>query len=56
MIHQLKQDIDFHIGETLYSLDFSLSESHDLDRDPARGGIVTVRIKWAQRGYIVYRE
>ena len=50
MIHQLKQDIDFHIGETLYSLDsFSLSESHDLDRDPARGGIVTVRIKWAHK-------
>ena len=50
MIHQLKQDIDFHIGETLYILDsFSLSESHDLDRDPARGGIVTVRIKWAYK-------
>ena len=47
MIHQLKQDIDFHLGDTLYNLNtFSLSESHDYDRDPARGGIVTVRIKW----------
>ena len=47
MIHQLKQDIDFHLGDTLYNLNtFSLSESNDYDRDPARGGIVTVRIKW----------
>ena len=47
MIHQLKQDIDFHLGDTLYNLNtFSLGESHDYDRDPARGGIVTVRIKW----------
>ena len=46
MIHQLKQDINFHLVDTLYNLNtFSLSESHDLDRDPARGGIVTVRIK-----------
>lgn len=50
MIHQLKQDIDFHLGDTLYNLNtFSLCESHDLDRDPARGGIVTVRIKWAHK-------
>ena len=50
MIHQLKQDIDFHLGDTLYNLNtFSLGESHDLDRDPARGGIVTVRIKWAHK-------
>ncbi len=50
MIHQLKQDIDFHIGETLYSLDsFSLGETHESDNDPARGGIVTVRIKWAHK-------
>ena len=50
MIHQLKQDINFHLVDTLYNLNtFSLSESHDLDRDPARGGIVTVRIKWAHK-------
>ena len=50
MIHQLKQDIDFHLGDTLYNLNtFSLGESHDYDRDPARGGIVTVRIKWAHK-------
>lgn len=55
MIHQLKQDIDFHIGETLYSLDsFSLSESHDLDRDPARGGVLTVRIKWTHKEDTLY--
>ena len=50
MIHQLKQDINFHLVDTLYNLNtFSLSESHDLDRDPARGGIVTVRIKWSHK-------
>ena len=50
MIHQLKQDIDFHLGDTLYNLNtFSLGESHDLDREPARGGIVTVRIKWSHK-------
>ncbi|WP_456045310.1 hypothetical protein, partial [Veillonella sp.] len=50
MIHQLKQDIDFHLSDTLYNLNtFSLGESHDYDRDPARGGIVTVRIKWAHK-------
>ena len=50
MIHQLKQDIDFHLDDTLYNLNtFSLGESHDYDRDPARGGIVTVRIKWAHK-------
>lgn len=50
MIHQLKQDIDFHLGDTLYNLNtFSLGESHDYDKDPARGGIVTVRIKWAHK-------
>ena len=55
MIHQLKQDIDFHIGETLYSLNsFSLSESHGLDRDPARGGVLTVRIKWAHKADTLY--
>ena len=50
MIHQLKQDIDFHLSDTLYNLNtFSFTESHDLDRDPARGGIVTVRIKWSHK-------
>ena len=50
MIHQLKQDIDFHLGDTLYNLNtFSLGESHDYDKDPARGGIVTVRIKWSHK-------
>lgn len=50
MIHQLKQDIDFHLNDTLYNLNtFSFTESHDLDRDPARGGIVTVRIKWSHK-------
>lgn len=55
MIHQLKQDIDFHLGDTLYNLyTFSLSESHDLDRDPARGGVLTVRIKWAHKADTLY--
>ncbi|MDU1127750.1 hypothetical protein [Veillonella sp.] len=50
MIHQLKQDIDFHLSDTLYNLNtFSFTESHDLDRDPDRGGIVTVRIKWSHK-------
>jgi hypothetical protein len=50
MIHQLKQDINFHLGDTLYNLKpFSLSKSQNLDMDPARGGIVTVRIKWAHK-------
>ena len=50
MIHQLKQDINFHLGDTLYNLKaFSFSKSHELDMDPARGGIVTVRIKWAHK-------
>ena len=50
MIYHLKQDIDFHLGDTLYNLNtFSLGESHDYDRDPARGGIVTVRIKWSHK-------
>uniref|UniRef100_UPI0025DD2BE7 hypothetical protein n=1 Tax=uncultured Veillonella sp. TaxID=159268 RepID=UPI0025DD2BE7 len=50
MIHQLKQDINFHLGDTLYNLKaFSFSKSHELDMDPARGGIVTVRIKWMHK-------
>ena len=50
MIHQLKQDINFHLGDTLYNLKaFSFSKSHELDMDPARGGIVTVRIKWVHK-------
>ena len=55
MIHQLKQDIDFHLGDALYNLNtFSLSESNDLDRDPARGGVLTVRIKWAHKADTLY--
>lgn len=55
MIHQLKQDIDFHLGDALYNLNtFSLSESNDLDRDPARGGVLTVRIKWANKADTLY--
>ena len=50
MIHQLKQDINIHLGDSLYNLNnFSLGESHESDNDPARGGIVTVRIKWANK-------
>ena len=50
MVHQLKQDINFHLGNTLYNLKaFSLSKSQYLDMDPARGGIVTVRIKWMHK-------
>ena len=46
----MKQDIDFHLGDTLYNLNtFSLGESNDYDRDSARGGIVTVRIKWSHK-------
>ena len=55
MIHQLKQDIDFHLGDALYNLNtFSLSESNDFDRDPARGGVLTVRIKWAHKADTLY--
>lgn len=50
MIHQLQKDINFHIGDTLYDLDiFTLGESNQFDKCPARGGIVTVRIKWTHK-------